>query len=157
MAPEAKDLARLREAFVGTHAQLWRSLLAYSGDPDVASDAAAEAFAQAGRRLEAIHDVEAWVWRAAFRIAGGLLAERARSDDPMPERAAMPVPERAWELLDALGRLSDQQRRCVVLRHVAGYSAPEIAELLESSAASVRVQLMRARRKLRTLLEEDDT
>src|SRR5580765_7337511 len=56
--------------------RLWRSLLLYSAEPDVASEAVAEAFAQALRRGDAISDVDAWVWRAAFRIASGELARR---------------------------------------------------------------------------------
>jgi RNA polymerase sigma-70 factor, ECF subfamily len=63
-------------AFDRTHERLWRALLAYSGDAEVASDAAAEAYAQAIRRGSAINDIDAWVWRAAFRIARGELARR---------------------------------------------------------------------------------
>ena len=59
----------LRAVFAAEHGRLWRSLLAYAGDPEVASEAAAEAFAQAVRRGEALRDPAAWVWRAAFRIA----------------------------------------------------------------------------------------
>ena len=37
-------------------ARLWRALLAYAGDADLASEAVAEAYAQALRRGSAIHD-----------------------------------------------------------------------------------------------------
>lgn len=56
--------------------RIWRGLLAFSGDPEVASDAVAEAFAQVLRRGEEVRDPERWVWRAAFRIAAGELKER---------------------------------------------------------------------------------
>ena len=39
-------------------AKLWRALLAYSGDPELASDAVAEAFAQALGRGHAVRDVQ---------------------------------------------------------------------------------------------------
>jgi DNA-directed RNA polymerase specialized sigma24 family protein len=52
--------------------RLWRAVLMYTGDREVASDAVAEAFAQALRRDQAIRDPR-WVWRAAFRIAVGEL------------------------------------------------------------------------------------
>ena len=58
--------------------RMWRALLAFAGDPEVASDAVAEAFAQALRRGSEIRDPERWVWRAAFRIAAGALKERRR-------------------------------------------------------------------------------
>src|SRR5438093_5001408 len=56
--------------------RLWRSILLFSGSTDVASEAVAEAFAQALRRGDGIRDVDAWVWRAGFRIASGDLARR---------------------------------------------------------------------------------
>jgi len=73
------DLDRRVETAYRQHsAKMWRALLAYSGDPDVASDAVAKAFAQALRRDGEIRDVERWVWRAAFRIAAGELKSRRR-------------------------------------------------------------------------------
>jgi len=62
------------------HPRLWRSLLSYTGDAELASDAEAEAFAQVLRRGDAVDDVAAWVWRSAFRIASGLLATRSVLD-----------------------------------------------------------------------------
>src|SRR4030095_4459457 len=53
--------------------RIWRGLLAFAGDPEVASDAVAEAFAQVLRRGDEVRDPERWVWRAAFRIAAGAL------------------------------------------------------------------------------------
>ena len=47
-------------------ARLWRSVLLYSGDREVASDAVAEAFAQAIHRGEQVRDPLAGVTRAAF-------------------------------------------------------------------------------------------
>ena len=51
--------------------RLWRALYAFAGNEDVASDAVAEAFAQALRRGAAVRDVRSWVWRSAFRLAAG--------------------------------------------------------------------------------------
>ena len=44
----------------------------------------------------------------------------------------------------------------MVLRFYAGYETDEIARLLGSSRATVRVHLSRGRRRLRELLEEED-
>jgi len=46
--------------------RLWRSLVAFGGDPELASDAMAEAFAQALGRGSAIESPDRWVWRAAL-------------------------------------------------------------------------------------------
>jgi len=51
--------------------RICRGLLAFSGDPEVANDAVAEAFAQVLRRGDEVRDPERWIWRAAFRIAAG--------------------------------------------------------------------------------------
>jgi RNA polymerase sigma-70 factor (ECF subfamily) len=152
---DGDDLAPFAEAFERTHERLWRALLAYAGDPEVASDAAAEAYAQAVRRGVEIVDVDRWVWRAAFRIAAGELTRRRR-EGPVADPPALDAPVEAVELIDALRHLSDRQRRAVVLRYVGGYSAVEIARFLGTTAGSVRVSLLRARRTLRSLLEDDD-
>lgn len=151
---------RVHEAWIAHHERLWRSLLAWSGDADVASDAAAEAFAQALRRGDAIDDVGAWVWRASFRIAGGLLQDRRRDDgsrgSPVEQVAGSPVPEEVAALADALDRLPAPDRLVVVLSLVGGWPAGEVARLTDSTAGAVRVRLHRARTKLRHLLEDDD-
>src|SRR6478672_4298952 len=60
---EASDIERLyREA----GDRLWWALLAYTGDREAASDAAAEAFARALGSVDSIRDPAAWVWRVAF-------------------------------------------------------------------------------------------
>ena len=47
-------------------AKLWRALLQLTGDPDIASDALTEAFAQAMARGDAIREPDRWIWRASF-------------------------------------------------------------------------------------------
>ena len=141
--------------------RLWRAVLAYAGDPEVASDAVAEAFAQALRRGTALRDPEAWVWRAAFRIAAGELADRRRRGAELPAGAgaAYLVPEPADDLVRALRALSPKQRASLVLHHYAGYPVREVATILGSTSAAVRVHLSQGRKRLRALLattERDD-
>jgi RNA polymerase sigma-70 factor, ECF subfamily len=135
--------------------RLWRAVLAFSGDPEVASDAVAEAFAQVLRRGDAVEDPERWVWRAAFRIASGELKER-RKRPVMETIETYEMEEPARDLVVALSKLSDKQRASVVLHDAAGYPAREVARIVGSTEAAVRVHLMRGRRRLRELLEDDD-
>jgi RNA polymerase sigma-70 factor (ECF subfamily) len=143
--------------FEEDHDRLWRSLLAYTGDREVASEAAAESFAQALRRGDALHDPRAWVWRTAFRVAGGLLAghrnERGGVTDEMASREALP--DQVVVLLDALDRLAPLDRRVVVLSLVSGLSSAEIGDVVGATAATVRVRLHRARARLRVALAND--
>jgi RNA polymerase sigma-70 factor, ECF subfamily len=150
---------RVHEAWVTHHEQLWRSVLAWSGDREVASDAVAEAFAQAARRGGAVDDVGRWVWAAAFRIGAGLLADRRRHDGgPLPVAGTAPtgLPEDGVALVSALAELSADDRRIVVLSLVGGWSSADVAGFVDSTPGAVRVRLHRAKARLRTLLEEHD-
>ena len=64
----------MEAVYRAVHPRLWRALLAFTRNAELASDAEAEAFAQVLRRGDAVDDIEAWVWSSAFRIASGLLA-----------------------------------------------------------------------------------
>jgi RNA polymerase sigma-70 factor, ECF subfamily len=135
--------------------RIWRGLLAFSGDPEVASDAVAEAFAQVLRLGDEVRDPERWVWRAAFRIAAGELKERRRSGLAV-RPGSYEMEEPARDLVLALGALSERQRAAVVLHDAAGYPARDVARIVGSTEAAIRVHLMRGRRRLRELLREDD-
>jgi RNA polymerase sigma factor (sigma-70 family) len=135
--------------------RLWRAVLLYAGDGEIASDAVAEAFAQALRRGEAIRSPDLWVWRTAFRIAAGEL-KRRRSLSEMPVDSAYELPAQTGELLVALPRLSPKQRASVILHYHAGYSLREVAEIIGSTQSAVGVHLNRARKRLREELGDED-
>lgn len=135
--------------------RMWRAVLAFAGDPDVANDAVSEAFAQALRRGAAIRSPERWLWRAVFRIAAGELKERGRRGIDRSE-GAYEMDGLAQDLIAALARLSEKQRTAVVLHHAAGYPASEIARIIGSTTPGVHVLLSRGRKRLRQLLETDD-
>lgn len=153
----------VRGVYREVHPRLWRAVLAWSGSVDVADDALAEAFAQLLARGPVVRDPAAWVWRAGFKLAAGELqrhrsADRRTSglgpeaDDPRLSSSLDRLPDEAVDLVRAMAGLTDQQRRCVALVDVAGHTAPSAAAVLGTTAATVRVQLMRARRQLRTAL-----
>ena len=134
--------------------KLWRAVLLFGGDPDVASDAVSEAFAQALRRGSQIRSVDAWVWRAAFKIAGAELKRRRTLAELVELPVDMSPP--TVDLVRALRSLSPKQRGAVILHHYAGYSNRETAAILGSTTAAVGVHLQRARAHLRTALEVPD-
>ena len=148
----------VREVYEAQHVRLWRAVAVWSGSSEVADDAVAEAFAQLLRRGDAVEAPAAWVWRSAFRIAAGEL-QRMRAEvryevGDVSLRAVQS--DLVLDLMRALQHLSDQQRACVVVCDLLGYSAEEAGPLLKTSPATVRVQRMRARRRLRSLLEVRD-
>src|SRR4051794_24899294 len=95
--------------------RLWRAVHAWAGDPDIASESVAEAYAQALRRGAAMRDPAAWIWRVAFRIAAGALKARGR-DAILQERGDEHLDRYADpDLLVALRQLPDAQRAAVIL------------------------------------------
>jgi RNA polymerase sigma-70 factor (ECF subfamily) len=137
-------------------AKLWRSLVAFTADRELASDAMAEAFAQALGRGDAVEAADRWVWRAAFRIAAGELRDRRRSSDATARERVAEMPDPVADLVAALRTLSPNQRAAAVLRFYADLPTREVAHVLGCSQATVRVHLAQARRRLRPLLEEND-
>ncbi|TMK36339.1 MAG: RNA polymerase sigma factor [Actinobacteria bacterium] len=150
------DANELVEEVYRQHAaKLWRALVAYSGDPEVASDAVAEAFAQALRRGAAVRDAERWIWKVAFRVAAGELKDRKLRTTQIQE-SSYQLPEEAIAMMSLLKRLSPKQRAAVVLHYFADLPNTAIAEVLDVKTATVRVHLSQGRKRLRHLLEEDD-
>jgi RNA polymerase sigma-70 factor (ECF subfamily) len=135
--------------------RLWRALYAFAGDEDVASDAVAEAFAQALRRGWAIRDVRSWVWRSAFKLAkGDLKRGSSLARGPMPEGAFHDAhPDE--QLLAALHELTVQQRAVIVLHYYADCPVREIARRTGINSLAVRAHLSRGRKHLRVLLGDD--
>jgi RNA polymerase sigma-70 factor (ECF subfamily) len=155
MTGDGSPDARVEVVYRSIHPRLWRALVAYTMDPEMASDAEAEAFAQVLRRGDAVVDVDAWVWRSAFAISAAMLAERSRQRPLAAAPEEVADPERsALEFDGLLYGLSGQQRACVILRYVCGMDTLAIAAALSTSTATVRVQLHRARAVLRRTLKE---
>ncbi len=139
---------------------LWRALLMFTGNAEVASDSMSEAFAQAIARGESIRDVRAWVWAAGFKIARG---EMRGADTLSGEIEAMADLDPSADhrddviaVLTAMQVLPLSQRAAVILHHFAGYSLSEVAKMLGTSRSAVGVHLFRGRSKLRGQLEERD-
>lgn len=141
-------------AYREQHDRLWRTLFGYTGSREVASDAAAEAFAQALAHREELRSPSDWVWTAAFRIARGMLVDppvQAGPDEASYDPAS-PIRDLVW----ALAQLPERQRLAVVLRDYADRPTSEVADVLGVTTATVYVHLNHARKRLRKLLEEHD-
>jgi RNA polymerase sigma-70 factor (ECF subfamily) len=134
--------------------RLWRALLAYTGDPELANDAMSEAFAQALARGDELRNPAAWIWAASFKIAAGQLKDRSTTAPPAQEVTYV-MPESVDGIVEALRQLSPKQRLAVVLHDYADRPNDEVAAILGVSVATVHVHLSQGRRRLRALLEDD--
>jgi RNA polymerase sigma-70 factor, ECF subfamily len=151
--------AFLERAYRDHGPDLWRAILAFAaGNRDIADDAVAHAFIEAGPRLARIRDPRAWLYAVAFRRAAAEL-RGARAIEPVGAQTLRQASPRdpmvaLVEIADMVDRLSPNQRGVFVLRDVLGYLTAETASLLGISEIAVRVHLHAARRRLRSRMEE---
>src|SRR2546430_10058365 len=130
-----------------------------------AEDLAQETLLRAWRALDRFEprvQFQTWLYRIATNACLDELKRRPRQPeliDPFPDRpvgeAEAPVydPEARYALREgmelalvrAIQQLPGRQRPVLIFRDVLGWSAPEVAELLESTVASVNSALQRAR------------
>lgn len=123
-------------------------------DPEIASDAVAEAYAQVLRRGESVANARAWVWKSGFRIAAGELKKRA-SSSLIPDAGYLDQ-DVDQQLLDALTELPAKQRAAVVLFYYADESVRDISRITGTSQLAVRANLSRGRKRLKEILGERD-
>jgi RNA polymerase sigma-70 factor (ECF subfamily) len=139
------------------------------GDSSAAGDASQEAFIRAWERLSDLREPErfgTWLCGIVRNLSLDMLRRRKPAE---PWTAASPAVEGRWthDPLEEIGRrerysrvaaaiasLDEVSRPVVVLRYYEGLSSKEIADLLEMSPAAVDMRLSRARKQLRSLLEE---
>jgi RNA polymerase sigma factor (sigma-70 family) len=154
-----------RQHYDELHRLAWRVLGNDADADEVASDALAKlADAPVLRRPDG--EVRAWLRRVCLNDSFNRLRTRrralaradrlARLDGPVS--AASPLAtvlrrEQQAEVRDALARLPDRQRDCLLLRH-SGYRYAEIAATLGIAVGSVGVLLARAERAFRLTYEE---
>jgi RNA polymerase sigma-70 factor (ECF subfamily) len=140
--------------FTGVVVQLY----AYFGDLAEAQDVAQEAFCRAWQRWSSVSrydDPVAWIRKVAWRLAvsrwrrvrTALLHSRSTDVDYQPALDAVRV-----DVVRALAQLPADQRRAIVLHHMVGLSAAEIANDAGVPAGTVRSWLTRGRAALRTQL-----
>jgi RNA polymerase sigma-70 factor (ECF subfamily) len=166
-APRAAESPMDNDAFAGFYERsarpLWVYLARVSGDPALADDLMQESFV---RFLCASQPEEGEVAgrRYLFRIATNLLRDhwrrpRQASIEEIPEEffAASASSAPAELLGPALARMSPRERQLLWLAHAEGYTHREIAAITGLAAASIRLLLFRARRKIASLLRQQSS
>src|SRR4051794_7064880 len=144
------------------------------GSPQDAEDVVQETLLRAWQGLERFQrrsSVRTWLYRIATNACLDELRRRPRRPEPVQpfpdalvEEAASPVYDPAARyaqregmelaLLSAIQHLPGRQRAVLILRDVLGWTAPEVAELLDSTVAGVNSALQRARGTIDVLLPE---
>jgi len=150
--------------YTATFHRLVGQLCAMIGDQAEAQDAVQEAFVRAwGRRGKIERDgaPENWVRVTAWRIAASRW-RRARSGRQLmslaatPEATAGPTPDHV-AFIEALRKVSADQRRALVLYHLCDLTVEQIAVETRVPAGTVKARLARGRAALMPHLRETIT
>src|SRR6516164_420540 len=135
------------------------------GSAQDAEDLAQETLLRAWRALERFEpraQFQTWLYRIATNACLDELERRPRRPepvDPFPDRPSAATASPTYDpaaryairegmelaLVRAIQELPGRQRAVLIFRDVLGWTAPEVAELLESTVTSVNSALQRAR------------
>jgi len=124
-------------------------------------DVAQETFFTAWRKLstyEARAPFEHWLTRVCLRLCYARLATDRRREEPLPPSdlaAPHHNPAAAIDVERLLARLTPSDRFVLLLLDGEGWSVKEIADRVGWTVTNVKVRAFRARRRLRTLLEDE--
>lgn len=141
--------------YAGSVRRVVGQLSAMTGNRAEAEDVVQEAYARAWQRWDKVAsygDPEGWVRTVAYRISvsswrktvsRGLAHRRHGVGADAPEVSPDYV-----AIVAALRKISESQRRVVVLHHLVGLSVTEIARETGSSPGAVKTRLSRGRQAL---------
>ena len=145
---------------------LYRTALYTLGNSHDAEDVVSETFIEAYKGLENLRDPEAfvpWIYRILSARCNRKIRDyvRARSETDIDEMLELPGEQSEFsegiiartDLSKAMGLLSQEERLIVELSVLEGYTAREIAGIVDSPQGTVSSKLFRAFKKMRKYLE----
>jgi RNA polymerase sigma-70 factor, ECF subfamily len=150
------------ELYVASFARLVRQLHLLTGSAEEARDCVQEAFARAWthrRDLSHSQHPEAWVRQTAHRLAVSRwrrlqLAHRHADRAIARDQSAPPPNPDHVTLVRAMAQLPADQRRALVLFHIADLSVEQVAAETGSPTGTVKARLSRGRVALAVLLSD---
>jgi RNA polymerase sigma-70 factor, ECF subfamily len=157
----SEERLNVTQLFLQHYDGLYRYLVRLTGDPDLAADAAQEAFVRLVERPPQDRHVRAWLFAVATNVVRDTARARARWLTLLmgsPERAPIgdvgPGPdeeversERRQLVRSALDRLSWKERTVLLMRE-EGFAHHEIADAVGTTTGSVGTMIARALAKL---------
>ena len=132
----------------------WRIL----GDAEEVKEALQETFLRVFRHLKRYdesRDFFGWLYRITVNVCRDLEQRRRRRriftsiDDALPMTTPPRTNDDAAMLRRAIDTLPERERLAIILRDIEELSTEDVAEILGNTPATVRVQISKARAKLR--------
>lgn len=144
-------------------ALLYRHATGMGLDHDTSLDLVQDTFVRAYTRLDECHDpahFRAWIFRIGRNLCLDHLKNVRRLSIPISRTSGVEnIPDRDDNaddldrtLREALVRLPPALREAFLLKHDAGYTYEEVAEMTNASPSAVKMRVHRARESLRTFL-----
>lgn len=162
------DLDSLGDLYDRHRHLVYRTALAISGDPEMASDLLQEVFLRLNRFADHIdpeRPLEPWLYRMTANLSYTWLKKRNRwlrlvrdiTDrfvvDKRPSPHALAERDETWQWVrQAIMSLPIQQRLVVVLYYINDLPIQEISEVLEIPAGTIKSRLYYARKQLKNKL-----
>lgn len=144
------------------HTMLYRVAFSYLRSRADAEDMCQDAFLRLMNypgEFPTDEDCKRWLIRVAVNLSKNLLKYRRTHGDPQDplDHAEIPAdPAAESELLPLIKSLPPEYGALIHLFYYEGYSAREIAQILDISVTAVTSRLSRGRRRLKQLLTEEE-
>lgn len=170
------DVSAFEELISGYEKKVYNTVYRFFNNSEDAMDITQEIFIKVFTSLHSFREnssFSTWLYRIAVNTCIDFL--RKKKDDTLPIKDEMVVgndtkhssytqlPEDFVEkqelkqaLLKAIDSLPKEQRICVILRDIQGFSYTEISEILMCSLGTIKSRLSRGRRALRQKLKSPE-
>lgn len=170
------EIAAFESLMTAYENRVYTLALRSTGSEQDAADITQEVFLRAWKSLDSFRgdsSLSTWLYRVTSNLCVDFARKRAAEgniasiDDTESPAASIPDPARTIqpeqavenqelreELQHALAQLSEEHRKVVLLRDVAGLTYTEIARTLGLEEGTVKSRLARARNSLRKILLE---
>lgn len=150
----SEDFARRVEALRPVLYRVCRVQLAIPADRE---DAVQEAIFRAWQKRNSLRDArrfDTWMIRILINQCRDIQRRHRYYvvTDALPEPSAEGA---SGELREALLRLDEKQRLCMLLHYIEGYKVKEVARMLGLGESAVKARLMRGRQRLKEMLSEE--
>jgi DNA-directed RNA polymerase specialized sigma24 family protein len=146
--------------YARVHPRLVSTVVAVTGDADVAVDAVDEALVRALERWPRVREMtspDAWTLTVALNVARRRFRRRSMERSIAATGAGPRVlPGPAGELWQVVAGLPLRQRTAVALRHVGGLTEAEIAVVMGVRRGTVSATLRAAYARLREAIDDDE-
>ncbi len=169
------DIAAFEELISGYEKKVFNTAYRFFNNTEDARDISQEIFLKIYLSLKDFREnssFSTWLYRIAVNTCIDFCRKRKEDDIPLREEVENPntinpgglpsTPEQSFEkkeirmaVLEAIKLLPEDQRVCVILRDIQGFSYMEICSILNCSLGTVKSRISRGRRNLRKSIDPE--